>query len=206
MDCGLCFATEERFSAIDGPPLVVLAPRAWLSLAVPLALRPDASACLELVVLDGIVGMPGRGDCGSLVLPVLFNPLLCAGASDGGFEGEPVSAARESARADSTSTSFSREKLGACPLPTLDILVPRGGIILPGRESLLAGGGMILLSSSMAVRLFAGGSTSALCLGVSLEVSEPLRLDNASFVASSSFVSSAMAPPVVASLDGFLEN
>lgn len=78
--------------------------------------------------------------------------------------------------------------------------------MLTGRESLLAGGGMVLLSSSIALRRTASGSTSALCLGVSLEVSDPLLLEKLFLDSSSSFVSSAIAAPGPASLDGFLEN
>lgn len=198
MDCGLCFAVEERFSASDVDPFVALAPRAWPSLV-------DAPG-FALVVLEGMDGPPGRGDCGSLVLPALFKPLLCAGPSAAVFEGVPVRAARESARAVSTSMSLSFDAFDVCPRPILLTLAPRGGIMLTGRESLLAGGGIVLLSSSMALRRTASGSVSALCLEVSLEVSDPLLLEKFSFESSSSFVSSAMAAPEAASLDGFLEN
>ena len=61
---------------------------------------------------------------------------------------------------------------------------------------------MVRLSSSMALRRTASGSTSALCL----DVSEPLRREYFSFEPSRSSASSAIGPPAVASLDAFLEN
>lgn len=103
MDCGLCFTVEDRFSGRDVKPFVALAPRAWPSLADV----PD----FALVVLEGTDGPPGLGDCGSLVLPVLFKPLLCAGPSEVVFEVVPVRAASESARAVSISMSLSFDAL-----------------------------------------------------------------------------------------------
>ena len=203
VDCGRCLATDERFSAMDVPLVVVLGPRAWPSLLFMLPARPIPSPVFALVVREGIEGTPGLGDCGNLVLPVRFRPLTCGSASDGVFGGvpPPVRAARESARASSTFISVSLDVFGACPRPTLLTLAPRGGIILFGRESLLAGGGMVCLSSSIALRRTLSGSTSALCL----DVSEPLRREF-SFEPSSSFVSSAIGIPEVVSLDAFLEN
>jgi len=104
-----------------------------------------------------------------------------ASATSAVLEPPPVSAASELALAISTSTSLSFDVRVAWPLPTWLMLVPRGEIILIGRESLLLllllfGGGMARRSSSIAFLLPPSCSGSTLGVDI-LEVSDPLRLE-----------------------------
>ena len=102
---------EDRFSAIE----LVVTP-----LFMVLVARLCPSLSLVLVVLEGIRGPPGFGDCGSLVEPDLFNPLSgivgFGGVGDADSGAAPVRAAKDCALAVSASASLSLESSRVCDL------------------------------------------------------------------------------------------